>query len=130
VDLVLGADVVWVEPLIAPLVSTLAHVARRAHAAALDASAADAGAVGDAGAVWDSAKRPAGPGPVFLLSHQTRSHASDRLLLSLLAEAGFVVRSLPPEAMHPRFAHPDIAILHLRWFPPVATATAVPGGGS
>jgi DNA-binding transcriptional LysR family regulator len=113
VDLVVGADVVWVEPLIHPLVAALQHIARRAHAA----RGHDGGGEGGGG-VWDAERRPAGPGPVFLLSHQTRSHSADRMLMAALAEAGFAVATLPHGDMHPEFRHPDIAVLHLRWTPP------------
>jgi hypothetical protein len=75
---------VWVEELIAPLVSTLA---------------------------WLGAG-PAPP-PAILLAHQTRSTRSDELLHAQLAAAGLRARVLPPETHHPDFSHPKISILSI-----------------
>jgi len=80
-DIVVGADVVWVEELIPPLVSTLA---------------------------WLSAG-PAPP--AILLAHQTRSTRGDDLLHAELAQAGLRATAVPPELHHPDFAHPRISIL-------------------
>jgi predicted nicotinamide N-methyase len=73
-DYILGADVVWVPELIQPLVQTLSYLV--------------------------------GPGPsrtVILLAHQTRSHASDTLLWSLLREQGFAIEQIPIEQHHPKW---------------------------
>ncbi len=93
-DLVLGADVVWVEELIAPLVSTLA---------------------------WLSAGPAA---PTILLAHQTRSTRSDELLHAELAAAGLRATALPPETHHPDFSHPKISILSIERIAPAEAAAA------
>ncbi len=84
-DLVLGADVVWVEELIPPLVSTLAWLLEGAGSA--------------------------GQAPTVLLAHQTRSTRSDELLHAQLAAAGLQATAVPPETHHPDFSHPKISIL-------------------
>jgi predicted nicotinamide N-methyase len=80
-DLVLGADVVWVEELIGPLASTLA---------------------------WLTAGPSP---PTILLAHQTRSTRGDDLLYSALAEAGLQVAAAGADTHHPDFSHPRIKIL-------------------
>ena len=85
VDVILGADVVWVEELIPPLVQTLAYLTR-----------------GN------------GDGTIVLLAHQTRSHSGDALLYSLLADAGFVVRTIDYRELALGYNSRDIDILELR----------------
>ena len=94
-DLVLGADVVWVDELIAPLVGTLA---------------------------WLSAG-PAPP-PLILIAHQTRSTRGDELLHSELAAAGFEVAAAPRDAQHPGFMSERINILVIRKAATAAAAAA------
>ena len=96
VDFVLGADVVWVEELIEPLVRTLAWLL--------------------AGA--------ATPPPVVLLAHQTRSTRGDELLHAQLAAAGLQATAVPPDTHHPDFRHPKIAILVIERLPAGAAAGA------
>ena len=87
-DLVVGADIVWVPELIAPLVRTLRFVADR---------------------------RARGAVPLLvLIAHQTRSRSSDAALFRELKAARFAAAALPRSAHHPRFSDADIEILEIR----------------
>jgi len=126
---VVAADVVWLAALIEPLVQAMAHIARRAHDAwLLERGTIDTVVVrpGDASeppnpwtASADGALLPtvhdATGAPVFLLAHQTRSYAADRLLMAELDRAGFTVHHVPRERHHPLYQHADIAIMQLVW---------------
>lgn len=52
--------------------------------------------------------------PTILLSHQTRSVASDELLFSLLGENGFRVTELPQSMHHPEFRTPALRLFSIR----------------
>ena len=87
-DLVVGADIVWVPELIAPLVRTLRFVADQ---------------------------RAQGSAPLLvLIAHQTRSRSSDATLFRELKAARFAAAALPRSAHHPRFSDADIEILEIR----------------
>jgi SAM-dependent methyltransferase len=86
-DFILGADVVWVEELIHPLLDTL---------------------------VWATDKPTASGGkPVILLAHQTRSRASDAILFAGLAGRGFAVNTVPRALHHARYSDQAIDILEV-----------------
>ena len=115
VDLIIGADVVWVPELIAPLGNTLRVLARRALGAAADDGAgagarAGAGADADTGTGTGSAAGR-GSGPTVLISHQTRSRHGDELLFAGLRAAGFAFRLLDHSEHHPRFNDRDINVI-------------------
>ena len=84
-DIVIAADVVWVEELIAPLAKTLGYIARF---------------------------REGGP-PQILIAHQTRARASDALFASLLHAEGLVVTPLKRTLLHPKFQDDAIDILSI-----------------
>ena len=86
VDLVLAADVVWVEELIEPLVHALVAVTE---------------GIGNA------------PRPDVLMAHQMRSTRSDELLFSLL-EPHFAVEALAAGSLHPDFQDSAITVYRLR----------------
>ena len=118
VDLVIGADVVWVPELIAPLVNTLRFLARQSG----DAAAAEGarGADGSGGADGaNGAAAPAAPaaqrgGPVVLIAHQTRSRHGDELLFAGLRAAGFSYRLLDHAEHHGDFEDRDIDVIEAR----------------
>lgn len=85
-DVVLAADVVWVEELIPAFVAALGAVACR----------------------------KGSHQPLVLLGHQTRTKRSDELLFSLLAKEGFDVRRMPQDALHPQFSTTNIGIYECR----------------
>jgi hypothetical protein len=80
-DLILGSDVVWVEELIPPLVSTLA---------------------------WLTS---APSSPSIILAHQTRSTRGDELLFKSLEEVGLKVKTVDRNMHHPEFNHPKVNLL-------------------
>ena len=83
VDVIVGADVVWVGDLIPPLVDTLARLA----------------------AAWPAAR--------ILLAHQTRSHSGDELLFRGLRERGLSVSRIPHGEHAPGYASRDIDLLRV-----------------
>ena len=93
VDIVLGADVVWVAELVPILVDSM----RR-----LLASSGDEG----------GRRRPA-----MLLAHQTRSRESDALLFRSMRGAGLAFRAVEHELHHPQFMHPDIDVFAVELAP-------------
>lgn len=80
-DVVLAADVVWVEELIAPLVRTFAALLRHS----------------------------ATPATV-LMAHQTRSDSADQLLFAELERHALARREVPVSALHPQFVSTRIAV--------------------
>ena len=119
VDLVIGADVVWVPELIAPLVSTLRFLAHRARG---DGSGDGDGVVADEVAeaavavAVDGAnaapRRQRRSGPLVLIAHQTRSRHGDELLFAGLRAAGFAHRLLDHAAeLHRDFQDPSIDVI-------------------
>lgn len=83
VDLVLAADVVWVEDLIEPLVETLKLVT--------------------------SKPNKHGKLPEVVLAHQTRSKSGDDKLFGLLGDA-FTITEVPLDKHHPAFRN---SIIHI-----------------
>eukprot|EP00500_Bicosoecida_sp_ms1_P002359 CAMPEP_0203814672 /NCGR_PEP_ID=MMETSP0115-20131106/5420_1 /ASSEMBLY_ACC=CAM_ASM_000227 /TAXON_ID=33651 /ORGANISM="Bicosoecid sp, Strain ms1" /LENGTH=305 /DNA_ID=CAMNT_0050723553 /DNA_START=98 /DNA_END=1012 /DNA_ORIENTATION=- len=85
VDIIVASDVVWVQELILPLVGVLEHL---------------------------TAHRP--DPPLVILSHQTRSTASDELFFGALRR-NFEVTTVPADEHHPEFRDADaIGIYELR----------------
>lgn len=80
-DIVLAADVVWVEDLIAPLVRTLATLLRHSPTRA-----------------------------TVLMAHQTRSAAADALLFAELTHHALETRAVPVTALHPHYASERITV--------------------
>lgn len=89
VELILGADVVWLPGLVRPLINALEYI----HAAVM------------------ASGRP--HGPVVYIAHQTRAHATDALLFDGLREGGWVIHTVPRPLHHPGFNHPDISIYRI-----------------
>ena len=87
-DIVLAADVVWVEELIAPLARTLGWIARRPDAAGK-------------------------PPPQIFIAHQTRARASDMLFSARLREEGLICHPLERSLLHPYFQDAAIEILSI-----------------
>lgn len=92
IDFVLAADVVWVETLIQPLVSTMRYIAKNSTRS-------------------DGTVRK----PIFLVSHQTRSTASDDIFFTLLKAYGFNQELVPITEHHRRFRDPAIKIIRLEF---------------
>lgn len=87
VDVVLLADVVWVEWLVRPLVRALRLVADCILAARRGA-------------------------PRIYLAHETRSVATDERLWSELAAHGFSARAVPDAQLHPAFRAPGVITVY------------------
>lgn len=88
-DVVLAADVVWVEELIPAFVAALSAVACRRGSRQ----------------------------PLVLIGHQTRTKRSDDMLFSLLTKASLEVRRMPQETLHDQFSTTNIAIYECRAMP-------------
>ena len=95
VDVVLAADVVWIEELIEPMVATLAALAKAN--------------VGDGDG--DSECAP----PVVLFAYQSRSRRGDDKLFGLLAAHGFAVAEIPLAEHHPEFQDPIIKLYRITY---------------
>lgn len=106
-DVVLGADVVWVPELIAPLVSTLRFLAG-------GSGSGGEGGKGGAGGAGGEGGEGGRPSPVVLIAHQTRSRQGDALFFESLRAAGFTHRLLPRGEMHPDFSDPQIDVVEAR----------------
>jgi len=103
--LILGADVVWVDTLIAPLAATLSWLFQLppCSPAATD-SAVAASTEGSLAAAGDYET-------VCLIAHQTRARSSDAAFFDALDGHGLSVSHVPFEDHHPRFRDRDIMIL-------------------
>ena len=84
-DVVLGADIVWLEELVSPLVGTFAAIAGT------------------------------NPDVHIILSHQQRSLRTDEALFHELKEKGFAWQKVPAEDLHPDFTSGVISIYHIRF---------------
>eukprot|EP01138_Halocafeteria_seosinensis_P014404 gb/GECG01014705.1/.p1 GENE.gb/GECG01014705.1/~~gb/GECG01014705.1/.p1 ORF type:complete len:300 (+),score=27.99 gb/GECG01014705.1/:1-900(+) len=95
IDVILAADVVWVEELIRPLVNTLVVLTNEAVEIGFDGE--DSKHVDHE---WcESVTGVSGIGPLILLSHQTRTRSADNLLFDLLSEH-FNIKEV---CIHPAF---------------------------
>lgn len=83
VDLILASDVVWVHELIDPLVNVLKHLTNRPDP------------------------------PLVILSHQTRSTASDEAFFGSLSDT-FNIKQVPTDEHHPEFQDEVIGVYELR----------------
>lgn len=104
IHLIVGADVVWVEELIPPLVKTLKMLLTKANEQSQEYNVSTNGAT-------SSNLPPSLSKPAVLISHQTRSNASDALMLSLFKNEGLTVEVVPPQEHHPEYRDSDIHIL-------------------
>lgn len=80
-DFIVGADVVWIDALVEPLVGALTSLA--------------------------SCDKP----PTIIIAHQTRARSTEDLLFRLLENAGFSIEEVPHTRHHPEFHHPSQRIL-------------------
>jgi predicted nicotinamide N-methyase len=85
-SIVLLADVVWLEPLVRPLVATLARIASCC----------------------------AGEPCAFYMAHQTRSRNVEELFFDSMRAAGFVVLRIPLRQYHPAFASDKVMLFEMR----------------
>ena len=97
-DLLVAADVVWVEGLIEPFVATMACL-----------TLLPTGATGAMGAIGAADAPPAVP-PRVLLSHRHRTDRTDALLRGELKRHGLQLRLVPRQSHHPQFAREAIDI--------------------
>jgi len=88
-DIILAADVVWVEELVLPFVETLSrslHAARAAN----------------------------GPGIFCLLCHKTRSRHTDEMLLQGLSREGLSAVLVPGDELHPAWSSSELILWRIR----------------
>ena len=93
-SVILAADVVWVDPLVVPLVSVVADVFRLQ----LSSSSSESGS---------------GRGPEMWLAHQTRSLKTDELLFKTLTANNLRWSYVPLDEMPPAVRDPAVRILHI-----------------
>ncbi|CAM9975522.1 unnamed protein product [Phaeothamnion confervicola] len=103
VDVIIAADVVWLDSLVPPLVSILERLTFSAPTANGNAALAAPDEAATAGA----------RGTTVLLAYQLRSNATKDLLLRLLAPE-FIVKEVDANRHHPDYTAPEISILRLR----------------
>jgi predicted nicotinamide N-methyase len=120
-DLILGADIVWVDELVPPLVETLRWLALAGQPEpqlcddALPAAAADRAAI--AVCPEDEPVLAGSGAATVLLAYKSRSSITDRLLFGELARAGFAVCAAPGGWYDPQFSAPSMEVFRMQLRP-------------
>lgn len=136
-QVILGADVVWIDSLIDPLVKTLKWLVEEADSetgeekeqvgetTTTDVKADGELEGGDEQSKKGGLKGKGGAVPLILIAHQTRALSSDRHLFSALEHYGFdKPEAIPHGEHHPRFQDPAINIFRITRRNKTTTTTA------
>jgi predicted nicotinamide N-methyase len=109
-DLILAADVVWLDELVPPLVRTLERLtASETAQRSRSASSAASGSSSSSSTIPSSGSTSSHQSTTILLSYQERSRATTALLMRELQQC-FTVQAVPTAQLHPRFRSDKIAV--------------------